>query len=45
MNWGGAYVLEPSDRQRRVAYSLIDAGADFIIGSHPHVVQGTELYK
>jgi len=24
---------------------LIDAGADLVIGSHPHVVQGLEFYK
>lgn len=31
--------------QRNAAHNAIDAGADVIIGHHPHVLQGIELYK
>ena len=36
------YVL-PS--QIRLAHDIIDWGADYVIGSHPHVVSGIEEYK
>ncbi|MFQ9071931.1 MAG: CapA family protein [Faecalibacillus faecis] len=32
-------------RIRSLAKFTIDAGADAVIGSHPHVVQGTETYN
>jgi len=31
--------------QREFAHKLIDRGVDTIIGAHPHVVQGIEVYK
>lgn len=31
--------------QRNLAHELIDAGADVILGHHPHVPQGVEVYK
>jgi poly-gamma-glutamate synthesis protein (capsule biosynthesis protein) len=30
---------------KRFAHELVDAGVDIIIGQHPHVVQGIELYE
>jgi len=44
-HWGIEYQTEPTDEQRRLAYSFIDAGADLVIGSHPHVAQTTEMYN
>ncbi len=44
-HWGTEYTATPTERQREIAYAAIDAGADLIIGNHPHWVQGTELYK
>lgn len=44
-HWGIEYVLDPSDRQRELGHAAVDAGADLIIGNHPHWVQGVELYK
>jgi poly-gamma-glutamate synthesis protein (capsule biosynthesis protein) len=45
LHWG----LEPSQfvhpRQREIAHSIIDAGVDGIIGHHPHLPQGIEVYK
>src|SRR5207253_2371272 len=31
--------------QAALAHGAIDAGADLILGAHPHVVQGAEWYK
>jgi len=45
MNWGQEYALEPTERQREVGHFLVDVGANFVIGAHPHVVEGTEIYK
>ncbi|HXG23747.1 MAG TPA: CapA family protein, partial [Chthonomonadales bacterium] len=30
---------------QQIARAAIDAGADMVIGHHPHVVQDTEIYK
>ena len=44
MHWGEEH--EPvSPRQRQFAREMIDAGADAIVGSHPHCMQGAEYYK
>src|SRR5262249_30640416 len=45
MHWGQEYRFEPNERQRSLARTMIDAGADAVIGSHPHVVEGVEVYK
>jgi len=34
----------PDESQRTFAHALIDAGADAVIGHHPHVLQGIERY-
>lgn len=44
-HWGQEYVSRPNADQRRVGRALIDAGADMVIGTHPHWVQGAEVYK
>ncbi len=44
-HWGVEYASVPRSMERALAHELIDAGADAIIGSHPHVVQETEEYK
>jgi poly-gamma-glutamate synthesis protein (capsule biosynthesis protein) len=45
MHWGFEYVDVPSPAQQRLARKLIDAGANIIVGHHPHVVQGIEEYQ
>jgi len=45
MHWGWEREPEPSERQRRFARTLIDAGADMVVGGHPHITQGVESYK
>jgi len=44
-HWGNEYQKKSSFSQRRLAKKAINAGADLIIGSHPHVVQEIEKYK
>jgi poly-gamma-glutamate synthesis protein (capsule biosynthesis protein) len=41
MHWGREY-REATDRQRQFARTMIDAGADVVVGAHPHVTQGAE---
>lgn len=44
-HWGIEYRSHFSSYQQKLAHSWIDAGADIVIGSHPHVIQDTEVYK
>ncbi|WP_455137872.1 CapA family protein [Thermophilibacter sp.] len=44
-HWGIEYAAAPSDDQRRWAQVLADAGADVIIGGHPHVMQPFEVIE
>ena len=46
IHWGYEYKHIPSDEiQVKLGHTFIDAGADFIIGHHPHVVQSFEEYN
>ncbi len=44
-HWGTEYEPIHSKQQENLAHSWINAGADFVFGSHPHVVQDAEIYK
>lgn len=44
-HWGIERDDKPQDIHRKMAKSFIDAGADLIIGTHPHVLQSLEAYK
>ncbi len=44
MHWGWEGERAPCTRQRKLAHKMIDAGADAVIGGHPHVTQGAETY-
>ncbi len=44
-HWGVEYVSVPNQRQQSLAYAAIDAGADLVLGAHPHWVQETERYQ
>ncbi|HBP00552.1 MAG: hypothetical protein UU48_C0007G0006 [Candidatus Uhrbacteria bacterium GW2011_GWF2_41_16] len=44
-HWGAEYEHEPNTDQINLAHVAIDAGADLVIGHHPHVLQGVEKYK
>lgn len=41
-HWGTEYATSPSTYQRTFAEQMTEAGADLIIGTHPHVVQPVE---
>jgi len=45
IHWGTEYQHQFNQQQEKIGHALIDAGADIIIGHHPHVVQGMEIYK
>jgi poly-gamma-glutamate synthesis protein (capsule biosynthesis protein) len=45
IHWGIEYTLEPTAEARSIARRAIDAGADMVVGSHPHWVQGMEIYQ
>jgi gamma-polyglutamate biosynthesis protein CapA len=45
MHWGNEYETVSSPRQRDIAKKVIDAGADLILGHHPHVVQEIGIYN
>lgn len=44
-HWGEEYELKSNAFQRETAHALVDAGADLIVGHHPHVSQDIEEYK
>ena len=45
LHWGVERMGCPSDRQREVAQALTDAGADIVIGSHAHWLQGGGMFN
>ncbi len=45
VHWGIERENYPEEYQRILAKAYIDAGADLVVGSHPHVPQGIEYYK
>ncbi|MGE7686134.1 CapA family protein [Peribacillus simplex] len=45
MHWGQEYSTSTTARQKDLAKAIIDAGADIIIGHHPHVLQSFDVYK
>ena len=44
LHWGMEYYQYPSPDQVQFAHALADAGAQFVIGHHPHTIQGIEKY-
>ena len=44
-HWGTERAPEPERWQVRLAHRVIEAGADLIVGHHPHVLQGIETYQ
>lgn len=45
IHWGNEFINRPSQSQVFFAHMLIDMGFDLVIGMHPHVLQGYEVYK
>ncbi len=51
-HWGKEYVRQPAadnpntpDEPIELGHLAVDAGADLVIGNHPHWVQGVEVYR
>ena len=44
-HWGIEYATTSSAYSRELAHSFVDAGAEIVIGSHPHVVEEHEMYR
>lgn len=45
MHWGWEHERTASQRQRKLARLMVDAGADAVVGGHPHVTQDVEQYR
>lgn len=44
-HWGIERENTPEDYQKELGRKCIDWGADLVLGSHPHVLQGIEVYE
>lgn len=45
VHWGIEFINYPYNDQKQFAHFLVDCGVDLVIGMHPHVLQGFEVYK
>jgi len=45
VHWGQEYKIVQNQHQEELGHIFIDAGADTVIGHHPHVVQPMEIYN
>ncbi len=45
IHWGNEYQRQFSPEQHETAMKLFDKGVNWIIGSHPHVVESREIFK
>ncbi len=45
IHWGNKYEHNFNVFQQDLGHFLVDNGVDLIVGHHPHVIQGIELYK
>lgn len=44
-HWGSERNYYPNATQKNIGHFTIDSGADLVLGSHPHVLQGIEQYQ
>lgn len=44
-HWGIEYRPYISETQEAYAHMAVESGADFVVGTHPHVVQESEIYE
>lgn len=44
-HWGWEYTRNPSPWQAQLAHQAVEAGADVVLGGHPHWIQGLERYQ
>ena len=45
LHFGDEYQRQPNPQQKQLVENLLKAGADIILGSHPHVVQPYKIFK
>jgi poly-gamma-glutamate synthesis protein (capsule biosynthesis protein) len=45
IHWGNEYERQPAKKQKDYAHYLANLGVDLIFGSHPHVIQPTEIIQ
>jgi gamma-polyglutamate biosynthesis protein CapA len=45
LHWGDEFIEIPSPEEKRIARKMIDAGANVVIGHHPHVMREVEEYN
>lgn len=45
LHWGTERKTVPDPYQVALGRAVVDAGADLVIGAHPHVLQGAEIYR
>jgi poly-gamma-glutamate synthesis protein (capsule biosynthesis protein) len=45
VHWGQEYDSRSHLRQRELGHALVEAGADVVIGHHPHTLEPIEVYK
>ncbi len=43
-HWGSEYRADFTGEQRSIGRAALKAGADIVVGHHPHIVQGVEAY-
>ena len=44
-HWGSSQSRTLTLSQKAVAHTAIDSGVDLVVGSHPHILQGIEIYN
>ena len=44
VHWGNEFINYPYLDQKAFAHFMVDCGADLIVGMHPHILQGYEIY-
>ncbi|MCP9613014.1 CapA family protein [Coprobacter tertius] len=45
IHWGNEFIGYPYNDQQQFAHWLVDIGFDLVVGMHPHVLQGYEIYR
>lgn len=45
MHWGIEYATEPNETQVELAHLMAEEGVDLILGSHPHVIQKSDIIQ
>ena len=45
IHWGNEYQREPSEEQMELGRKMVEWGANIVFGSHPHVIQKSEIIK